>query len=78
MQLYVVASVLTLWLTNRRRLALPLLALLTVASCLLNGALAYYFDWKSIMYHVYPRSVQFTKQFRWKKDPCTMKNANNF
>lgn len=55
MQLYIVASVLTLWLANKRTAALPILAALTVVSCVLNGVLAYVFDWKSLMYHVYPR-----------------------
>ncbi|CAH0595007.1 unnamed protein product [Chrysodeixis includens] len=57
-QLYAVAAVLTVYLSSRRERALPVLAGLVAASSLLNGLLAYVFDWKSLMYIAYPSTLR--------------------
>ena len=54
MQLHILASVLAVYLAQRRERALPILGALVGLACLLNGALAYIFDLKSIMYFAYP------------------------
>lgn len=54
MQLYILAAMLTVYLSSRRERALLVLASLVAASCLLNGLLAYAFDWKPLMFIAYP------------------------
>uniref|UniRef100_A0A2A4K959 Acyltransferase 3 domain-containing protein n=1 Tax=Heliothis virescens TaxID=7102 RepID=A0A2A4K959_HELVI len=58
MQLYVLASVLTVVLARHRTRALRVLAALACLSCVLNGVLAYIFNWKSIVYFAYPNNVR--------------------
>ncbi|XP_072934079.1 nose resistant to fluoxetine protein 6-like [Epargyreus clarus] len=60
LQLYVLASVLTLWLMPRRQLAVPLLALLFVLTTAVNVALAFTFDLKALLYIMVPENVRVT------------------
>ncbi|XP_075983845.1 nose resistant to fluoxetine protein 6-like [Anticarsia gemmatalis] len=57
MQLYLVAAVLTLVLAPLRRRALPILAALVLVFSLLNGILAYIFNWQSLMFFAYPKTL---------------------
>ncbi|XP_047032953.1 nose resistant to fluoxetine protein 6-like [Helicoverpa zea] len=58
MQLYVLASVLTVLLVRQRARALHVLGALACLSCALNGVLAYVFNWKSIVYFAYPSNLR--------------------
>ncbi|VVC88288.1 unnamed protein product [Leptidea sinapis] len=60
MQLYIIAATLSLWLLQSKRRAIPLLSALFLASCLLNVALAYLNDWKSLLYIMMPENVRVT------------------
>ncbi|XP_045503616.1 regulator of hypoxia-inducible factor 1-like [Colias croceus] len=60
MQLYIVASVLTLWLMEKKKRAVPLLTALFFGSCLMNMCLAYINDWKSLLYIMLPENVRTT------------------
>lgn len=50
MQLFLVTSVLTLLLARWRDRALRVLAVMVVASSIVNGLLAYYFEWTPMLY----------------------------
>nr|XP_021193723.2 nose resistant to fluoxetine protein 6-like [Helicoverpa armigera] len=58
MQLYVLASILTVALVRQRARALHVLGALACVSCVLNGVLAYVFNWKSIVYFAYPSNLR--------------------
>ncbi|KAJ0173381.1 hypothetical protein K1T71_011557 [Dendrolimus kikuchii] len=58
MQLYIFASALTLLLLNYRSKALRILITLFFASVLLNAGLAYAFEWKSLVFFVYPENLR--------------------
>ncbi|XP_063896371.1 nose resistant to fluoxetine protein 6 [Helicoverpa armigera] len=58
MQLYVLASILTVVLVRQRARALHVLGALACVSCVLNGLLAYAFNWKSIVYFAYPSNLR--------------------
>ncbi|CAK1552422.1 unnamed protein product [Leptosia nina] len=59
-QLYVVAAALSLWLLQTGRRAIPFLTTLFFGSCLLNVVLAYFNDWKSLLYIMLPENVRTT------------------
>ncbi|XP_041971565.1 O-acyltransferase like protein-like [Aricia agestis] len=63
MQLFVVATLVLIVLEQRRWRPIPVLLALTVGSILLNMALAYYFDWKVLLYITSPENIRslFTK-----------------
>ncbi|CAH2093333.1 unnamed protein product [Euphydryas editha] len=60
MQLYIVASLLMLYLMQRKKNPIPLLILLFFLSCLLNAGLAYINEWKSLLYIMVPENVRNT------------------
>nr|XP_034827889.1 O-acyltransferase like protein-like [Maniola hyperantus] len=60
MQLYIVAAVLTLYLMQKKKRQIPILATLFIASCVMNFALAYVNEWKSLLFIMVPENVRQT------------------
>ncbi|XP_045769955.1 O-acyltransferase like protein-like [Maniola jurtina] len=60
MQLYIVAAFLTLYLMQKKKRQIPILATLFIASCVMNFALAYVNEWKSLLYIMVPENVRQT------------------
>ncbi|XP_064074426.1 nose resistant to fluoxetine protein 6-like [Vanessa tameamea] len=60
MQLFIVASVLMLYLVQKKKNPVPVLTLLFFLSCLLNAGLAYKNEWKSLLYIMVPENVRNT------------------
>ncbi|XP_023942007.2 O-acyltransferase like protein [Bicyclus anynana] len=60
MQLYIVAAILTLYLMQKKKNQIPILATLFVLSCALNFGLAYINEWKSLLYIMVPENVRQT------------------
>ncbi|XP_060806841.1 O-acyltransferase like protein-like [Amyelois transitella] len=58
MQLHLVAAALTLGLHRWRHRAVTILSVLLLASCVLNGVLAYVFHWKTMLYIMTPENLR--------------------
>ncbi|KAL0818641.1 hypothetical protein ABMA28_009065 [Loxostege sticticalis] len=69
MQLFLVTSVLTLLLARWRDRALRVLAVMVVASSIVNGLLAYYFEWTPMLYLMtaehYRTRYRGVPSFKW-------------
>ncbi|XP_046964255.1 nose resistant to fluoxetine protein 6-like [Vanessa cardui] len=60
MQLFIVASILMLYLLQNKKNPVPVLTLLFFMACLLNAGLAYINEWKSLLYIMVPENVRNT------------------
>ncbi|XP_039752577.1 O-acyltransferase like protein-like [Pararge aegeria] len=60
LQLYIAAAVLTLYLMQKKKRQIPILAALFLLSCVMNFGLAYINEWKSLLYIMVPENVRLT------------------